>query len=75
MNDTRGSGLQPYALAHEWMQDLETRPQHEHKSGISIPRYANDGGEDCESAQHGTIRGYHKYMMDIFMVQQQITGK
>lgn len=26
-------------------------------------------------AQHGTIRGYHKYMMDIFMVQQQITGK
>ena len=32
-------------------------------------------GEDCESAQHETIRGYHKYMMDIFMVQQQITGK
>ena len=44
MNDTRGSGLQPYALAHEWMQDLEPRPQHEHKSGISISRYANDGG-------------------------------
>lgn len=32
-------------------------------------------GADCESAQHETIRGYHKYMMDIFMVQQQITGK
>ena len=36
--------------------DLPTR--HELKSGMIIPRYANEG-QDCESAQHGTIRGYH----------------
>ena len=48
-------GLSPYELVHQWAKDLGTRPRYEHKSGMIIPRYATIG-QDCESAQHGTIR-------------------
>lgn len=54
----RSKGRKPHELAHKWLYDLGTCPQYEHKSGIVIPRYANSG-QNCESAQHGTIRGYH----------------
>ena len=33
-------------------------PRYEHKSGMLIPRYANIG-QDCGSAEHGTIRRHH----------------
>ena len=51
-------GLNPHELAHKWMKDLGTRPQYEPKSGMTIPRYANNW-EDCGSAKHGTIRRHH----------------
>ena len=35
-------------------------PQYEPKSGMTIPRYANNW-EDCESAKHGTIRRHHSW--------------
>lgn len=41
--------LHPHKFAYEWMEELGTRPRHEHKSGMLIPRYAN-GGEAYESA-------------------------
>ena len=38
-------------LAQEWGDDLETRPQHEHKSVAQATRYANAGGglRECEA--------------------------
>ena len=33
------------------------RAQHEHKSGVETPRYANVG-QDCGSTKCGTIRNY-----------------
>ena len=38
-------------LAQEWDDDLETRPQHEHKSVAQATRYANAGGglRECEA--------------------------
>ena len=54
-------GLNPYELAHKWMKDLETRPQYEPKSGMTIPRYANNW-EDCGSAKHETIRRHHSWI-------------
>ena len=53
-------GLNPHELAHKWMKDLGTRPQYEPKSGMTIPRYANNW-EDCGSAKHGTIRRHHSW--------------
>ena len=47
--------LSPHELANRWVKDLLTRPRSEHKSGMIIPRYATIG-QDCGSAQHGTIR-------------------
>ena len=35
-------------------------PQYEPKSGMTIPRYANNW-EDCGSATHGTIRRHHSW--------------
>ena len=35
-------------------------PRYEHKSGMYIPRYANIG-QDCGSAEHGTIRRHHSW--------------
>ena len=52
-------GLHLHELAHRWMDDLETRPLYEFKSGMIIPRYANIGA-DCGSAKHGTIWGIIK---------------
>ena len=51
-------GLSPHELAHKWVKDLGTRPDMSIKVGCIIPRYANMG-EDCGSAQHGTIRRHH----------------
>ena len=53
-------GLNPHELAHKWMKGLGTRPQYEPKSGMTIPRYANNWG-DCGSAKHGTIRRHHSW--------------
>ena len=53
-------GLNPHELAHKWMKDLGIRSQYEPKSGMTIPRYANNW-EDCGSATHGTIRGHHSW--------------
>ena len=38
-------------LAQEWGDDLETRPQHEHKSEAKASRYANawEGLRECEA--------------------------
>ena len=38
-------------LAQRWDTDLETRPQHEHKSVAQATRYANAGGglRECEA--------------------------
>ena len=49
--------LSPYELAHRWAKDLATRPRHEHKSGMIIPRYANVGsGAVCQWHTFGTDR-------------------
>ena len=53
-------GLNPHELDHKWMKDLGIRPQYEPKSGMTIPRYANNW-EDCGSATHGTIRRHHSW--------------
>ena len=55
-------GLNPHELAHVGKRPWDP-PRYEHKSGITIPRYANIG-TDCESAEHETIRRYHnKYII------------
>ena len=53
-------GLNPHELAHRWVKGPWDPPRYEHKSGIYIPRYANIG-QDCGSAQHGTIRRHHSW--------------
>ena len=44
-------------LAQEWGDDLETRPQHEHKSEVITSRYANGGGglRECEARSNPVI--------------------
>ena len=44
-------------LAQEWGDDLETRPQHEHKSVAQATRYANAGVglRECEARSNPVI--------------------
>jgi hypothetical protein len=47
-------------LAQEWDDDLETRPQHEHKSVAQATRYANAGGglRECEARSNPVINKF-----------------
>ena len=44
-------------LAQEWGDDLDPRPQHEHKSVAQATRYANAGGglRECEARSNPVI--------------------
>ena len=71
-------GLNPHELAHKWMKESWDPPQYEPRSGMTIPRYANNW-EDCESAKHGTIRRHHSwgfcpniYIFDHYMSREEL---
>lgn len=42
-------------LAHTWVYDFIFCPLYEHNREAQASRYANKGGNDCGSAQHGAI--------------------
>jgi len=48
-------------LAQRWDTDLETRPQHEHKSVAQATRYANAGGglRECEARSNPVINKFY----------------